>query len=615
MFNSEIDVMAKDQILEYISETETSIGLTQKDDAFFPLIHSFRQFFQADQLVNGLPSTIDIEKVTDEKRRRIQQFADVYARVQVLDLAVEPSIDVNGNEITIGGRIGRIIESIDDYYEVVFRYLRTYERINFPNLVPIATDVDGSFFRVKTLDGVEDEKSANQKLLLYFLNELKRNNMKRYKGQCYQQIMFEGVPTRAWIGSMEIEEFIYRNAQKETKYDMWKNLTGRSGTVSECLKYLSKSVDVQFPEIVKNRSAWSFRNGILDQGTFIEYPKVSEPIVTSKFFDKTFDDFQGDWWDIPTPHFQSILDYQHFDEDVSKWLYVFGGRLCFDVNVKDRWQVIPFLKGVARSGKSTILTKVFKKFYDHDDVRTLSNNIEKKFGLWSIHDGFMFICPEVKGDLSLEQAEFQSIVSGEDVSIARKNEKALSKEWTVPGIMAGNEVPGYRDNSGSIMRRLVTWDFKKQVTDADPTLEDRLDDELPKILLKCVRAYLEYSQKYQNKDIWNVLPGYFKKVQDQIALVTNTLLNFLASERLRFGPDLCMPQKAFVSAFKQHCVDNNLPMMKYNADACVGPFSTKDLEVVTRTMDYQGVFYTDTLFIKGVDMVSAPVVTAPTHDW
>ena len=63
---------------------------------------------------------------------------------------------------------------------------------------------------------------------------------------------------------------------------------------------------------------------------------------------------------------------------------------------------------------------------------TLSNNIEKKFGLSAIKDSFMFIAPEVKGDLALEQAEFQSIVSGEDVSIAVKNKTAVSIEWKVP---------------------------------------------------------------------------------------------------------------------------------------------------------------------------------------
>jgi ABC-type molybdenum transport system ATPase subunit/photorepair protein PhrA len=112
---------------------------------------------------------------------------------------------------------------------------------------------------------------------------------------------------------------------------------------------------------------------------------------------------------------QKVLNYQKLDEDVARWVYVFMGRLCFDVNEIDGWQVIPFIKGIAQSGKSTLITKVCRKFYETEDVAVLSNNIEKKFGLSSIVNGFMFISPEVKGDLQLEQAEFQSLVSGEDV--------------------------------------------------------------------------------------------------------------------------------------------------------------------------------------------------------
>jgi hypothetical protein len=107
-------------------------------------------------------------------------------------------------------------------------------------------------------------------------------------------------------------------------------------------------------------------------------------------------DHVEDWWDIPTPYFQSILDYQKFDKDVSKWMYVMGGRLCFDVNDIECWQIAMYCKGVARTGKSTLLTNVFQKFYEAEDVKTLSSNSEKQFGLSAIYDGFMFIAPECK---------------------------------------------------------------------------------------------------------------------------------------------------------------------------------------------------------------------------
>jgi hypothetical protein len=300
---------------------------------------------------------------------------------------------------------------------------------------------------------------------------------------------------------------------------------------------------------------------------------------------------------------QRVLDYQRFDIDVCKWMYVFCGRLCFEVNELDGWQVIPFLKGIARSGKSTLITKVCKLFYECEDVATLSNNIEKKFGLQSIYRGFMFISPEIKGDLQLEQAEFQSLVSGEDVSVARKNETALSMQWKTPGILGGNEVPNWKDNSGSILRRLATWNFGRQVADADPHLDQKLEQEIPAILCKCLRAYLDYAHKYADKDIWNVLPKYFKTVQSQIATVTNALQHFLCSEKFKFGPDLFIPQTLFIARFNEHCKQNNLGTHRFNQDFYAGPFSAKELEVRVDSKIHNGSAYSTQPFIFGLDFL------------
>lgn len=276
--------------------------------------------------------------------------------------------------------------------------------------------------------------------------------------------------------------------------------------------------------------------------------------------------------------------------------------MCFDVNEIDKWQIVPFLKGIARSGKSTLITKVFRKFYESEDVKTLSNNVERKFGLGSVYDGLMFIAPEVKGDLCLEQAEFQSLVSGEDISIAIKHEKAKSIVWTTPGILGGNEVPNWKDNSGSVLRRLLTWNFGKQVQEANPHLEDKLDEELPIILLKCLKAYLEFGQKYKDKDIWNVVPVYFKNIQTQVAMVTNSLQNFLASEKVEFGEDLYVPQKSFVQSFNQHCQENNLGKVKFNPDFYAGPFSAKNLEVRSEVREYDGIEQPKQPIIFGVGL-------------
>jgi phage/plasmid-associated DNA primase len=281
-----------------------------------------------------------------------------------------------------------------------------------------------------------------------------------------------------------------------------------------------------------------------------------------------------------------------------------GGRLCFDIGELDTWQIIPFFKGIARSGKSTLITKVFKKFYDGEDIGTLSNNIEKKFGLSAIYKKLMFIAPEIKGDLALEQAEFQSIVSGEDVSVAVKNEKAQSVEWTTPGILGGNEIPNWKDNSGSVLRRILAWNFGKQVRNADPQLDTKLRDEMPRILLKCVMAYLDYSNKYRNKDIWDVVPDYFKTIQKQVAMVASSLHNFMESTNLVFGADKYVPQKEFIQRFNQHCRENNLGNHKFHQDFYAGPFSSRDIEVRNEMVVYRDIPYPIQPIIYGLDLVN-----------
>jgi len=121
--------------------------------------------------------------------------------------------------------------------------------------------------------------------------------------------------------------------------------------------------------------------------------------------------------------------------------------------------------------------------------------------------------------------------------------------------------------------------------------------------LKCVRAYLDYAQKYSDQDIWNVVPTYFKTIQTQVAMVTNSLQNFLASEKIRYGPELFCPQKLFVQLFNQHCQENNLGRFKFNPDFYAGPFSSRNLEVKTEAVKYKGRQFPAQPVIYGVDIV------------
>jgi hypothetical protein len=438
MWMNHIQSLNPEQLISFLTQLEDMWDISRYDDEAVSFQLGFKNFFLPEELnrESGLPqNSIDIESISAKHQRMNLQLGQLYHRadsLKILDLD-------DGDDNKISTRINRLIDQVDDAWQIVFRHTRIFERINNPTYIPINPETDPSIFRCSTLTTNMDELSPYQQAILTILKKLYEGNIKRYKGYCCKQIRTEdGCDTRAWKQIQRIQDYVYGVSQKETEFELWKNLSSRGSGYADVIRHLSNCNDMQFPEIKRNRHVWSFKNGIfigknwssktgLYETRFHtydspEFKNLDQAIVSCKYFDTECEDFSNveKWEDIPTPYFQSVLDYQNFNEEVCKWMYIMGGRLCFDVGDMDGWQVIPFLKGIARSGKSTLITKVFAHFYDIDDVRTLSNNVEKKFGLASIYDAFVFISPEIKGDISLEQAEFQSIVSGEQVSCAIK---------------------------------------------------------------------------------------------------------------------------------------------------------------------------------------------------
>ena len=615
-YQKEINSWTPQDLAAKLTECERNLHLDlNKDDKrqeIFKLLAAKWLPASSGRDANGLPVDIDkedLERMLVNKRRIIDICGYMLAQASLLEISKTETTDINGDPMSFERRIKRFKEC---YKKIVKKFIENDEEHKMFNQ-PLAENYDVDF-------DIGEAASPYQTLLIYLLRKAYEHGFRRYRDQCCKEIR----NTRAWKQIKEVKDFVYDETQKEDNAEMWMNLTNRGGMAMDVIRHLTNCKDIQFAEIKKDRHVWSFANGLLDARPMLEnrdetgrrkftfynytspqFADLDPLLVSCKYFDQQFNpyDEMEDWYEIPTPFMQSVLSYQKFDDDVCKWIYVFMGRLCFDVNELDGWQVIPFLKGIARSGKSTLITKVARKFYECEDVSTLSNNIEKKFGLSSIYKGFMFISPEIKGDLQLEQAEFQSLVSGEDVSIARKNETALSFQWKTPGILGGNEVPNWKDNSGSILRRLATVNFGRQIAEnvADPHLDDKLDAELPAILCKCLRAYLDYAHKFADKDIWNVLPKYFKQVQNQVATVTNSLQHFLCSEKFQFAAAMFVPQKIFVERFNQHCRENNLGTFRFNQDFYAGPFSSRELEVRVDSRLYNGQPFSTQPFIFGLD--------------
>jgi len=519
---------------------------------------------------------------------------------------------------------GRRRNKISSIMDVAFHgYLLLYSQLRYAAVCDgepmLASDDKLLSMRYASFNHVEmKNNSPFQNSLIYLLDLLYTRQWRRYGESCYYQVMIRGHSTHAWVKECDISEFVYSAVKKESNFAMWHILTSSPSNMENCVRILCKIKDSQFPELKKDRGVFAFSNGlyITYKDKFYEYPippgAVSTSVVACNFIDHPFTHYSQDprytdWYDFPTPNLQQILNYQGLDAEVCRWLYIFLGRLLYQLNTYDCWQVIPFIKGAAGSGKSTILNSVAAKFYDAADVGLIQNTIEQPFGLSQVMDRLMFIAPEIKRDFRLDQAEFQTIVSGERMAPAVKNKTAEAITWIVPGILAGNELPGWNDNSGSLSRRVIVFHFGRKVLDSDPFLPQKLDQELPALLHKCNYAYLAAVADFGFKSIWNALPDYFKETQREMGESCNALRSFLVSDQVVLDPCKYVPQHLFVKALKEYCIANNYPpFSRWERDYFMAIFDDAGISVEKTDLPYPPES-SDTRvrnFIKGVDIVT-----------
>lgn len=957
----------RDNMLESLDLDKGSYGLRALDDrindAELEAIGLYHRMHELDLLPETRREPVDEEALENAR-----------AAVNPLTLADEPDDIDDGPDPAKQLSLRRIVKVLEMIYYAKRVVLSAFQaKLAVHSLhcgegtLDLATDLDTRLGSWALRFRYIDKTNALQNLLLYVLDGAMEKRYRKSNGWMYEPIFIDGQSMHAWRAVCEIKDFVYSLLHKETCWEQWCNATA-SGmkNVSAAIEYLQNCRDFQLPELIKKQGVYSFKNGVYlcETDTFHEFATATAPlsddVVACKFFDTTFDPCAGthDWRDIPTPHLESILAYQGFDPEVAKWAYVLLGRLLYPLNHLDSWQVIPFFKGRAATGKcmsrdclvmmgdgatkkvqdvgvgevlmgddgtprrvlalargvdemytlrpnrkgyepltvtgehvlclkytnqrcvtkwkygravsyfdavelkgtakkfakddeleafletidrhqvfeltvdqymavpeyqkrflvcyrvpvdfqateeplfdpwvigawlgdgdtngtpvitngdaevedtacevrhtakfrhdicgetraftafesalrtygllrdkhiphalktgsrhtrmellaglldtggfydkrgyyeitqknetladdivfvarslgfgvtktlvaktrvhtgdrragqyyrlhifgagledipmrverkrvvpgtlkprkdalkwgfdivpagrqeyygfqtdgnerfvlgdftvthnSTIVLKVAKAFYEPMDVGVLSNNIERKFGLSAFYDKKIFVAPEVKGDLACEQAEFQSVVSGEDLQVNVKHKKAFATTWQVPGVLAGNEVPQWADNSGSVQRRIILFDFKRAVLNGDMKLGEKLEREMPYILLKCNRAYLEQVQEHASVNLWTILPEYFRKTRDQLAQAVSSVEAYLASDAVILGPDLYCPMEDFRNALKAFEMANNFRSKQFTSDFFNGAFDKYGLYTETAKKMYRG---------------------------
>ncbi len=425
-------------------------------------------------------------------------------------------------------------------------------------------------------------------LFRYALNQLFNFQYRRHgKGICVPLYTFRGHFTHCYKYKYDIEEFIHQLVSKETRPDMWQRLY-ELGNESRLSKFLTVCYEPEFPDLVANRTVFAFDNGIYcaDTHKFYEYGISQLPVtvVACKYFKMNFEyahDTTQDWYNLPTPAMQSILD-PHFKNEkeyhsICRLAYILLGRMLYNLGVHDDWQVMPLFKGGANTGKSTILKNIAKKFYNPEHVGILSNDCSDTFPLENLYDKFIWVSLDIDERMRLPQMTFQSMISGEDVSISRKHKTPIDMEWECPGAMSTNSLFGYHDNGGSIARRAILFEFNKILTPDEikfKNLEDKLHEEMPMILQKCNLAYRKAVEIWPRQNLWDHVPQYFRDNRDELFQQTNALMNFLGHPNVVYGADEFISQDDFVAELKNFNMKNGFITKTFNKQYYSIPFAT-----------------------------------------
>ena len=529
------------------------------------------------------------------------------------ELKARGMVDTKDNVTTLVD-YNRLLEKVHYAKQLVLDYVY-YERITETH--DYNANIDTTMF--KFVPVVYDDLKPYQKLLYKLIDHMDRNEYRRVGELCYEQIVTpEGHGTHAWKPKQPIIEIINSVCNMVTNFGNWTMLTSGKELDKQITDHLSRTKDPRFPTLVKDRHVFSFRNGIYfahygdytDRFMFYgsnEYKTLDKNIVACKYFDIDFE-YTGNELapeDLATPVLDSVYTYQNLSADVIEINKMLLGRMLYNVGEMDNWQIIPFLLGAGGTGKSTI-NNIVRTFYDHSDVGIMGNNYQKTFGLADIYDKFAFIAPEIKRDWGIDQAEFQEIVSGGTLNVNIKHKASVKCTWTAPGMLGGNENPGFVDNASSIQRRVVVTRFDKKVAHGDPLLGKKLEREISSIMRQCNLYYLKYAKVYHSKDIWNVLPDYFLETQRLMAAASNALFAFLDSDCVEFDDSLYIPMDEFFKRFNVFCSESNITRPKINVDFYRAPFAKYNLEVVPKcTKKYPqkgGRTYKNVSFITGVDL-------------
>jgi len=378
-----------------------------------------------------------------------------------------------------------------------------------------------------------EELNPYQLLLFHLLDDGEKNKYKKENGFIYKPL--PNVPTHyeQYLTYREYVNTLYQDRSSSLYFIYRKN----SKMLKQLIEYLEEYNDIELPNITRSRYHYSYLNGVYNirENKFCKWGEHDKDIISYIFINGEFNE---DWLsckkfsEISTPSFNKLIK-AHMTGTEYKYFLMMLGRLFFEVNELDNWQIMPFIQGQGNTGKGTLLNFLSKLF---SKVGTISSKNEKVFGLQTLYTQHVIFAPDLPKNIHeiIDASILQSIISGENVSVPIKNKDPYDGLWRTPMIWAGNYLPSYEDSAGSITRRFAIFNMTNDIKDKDTQLHKKLVVERGAVLVKLIRAYHHYVKKIGSvafekwQETFNI-NFFFEKTSD-FKQESNLLYRFISGD-------------------------------------------------------------------------------------
>jgi hypothetical protein len=547
--------------------------------------HTAEQNFQRNQVMFGAPEQ------SESRFNKLSSFAGhVYTMTQTL---FEDSRCTEDDFMKLQDKLNSVLDFINSGHEA---YVHSHRQMHCRDIRACSLVGQSASDNIRSALG-EVKFKPHQLLMREYLKKAHHLGLRRYKEELFIPLTLEsGHFTYFYKHYSGITEFIYNQCYPYIQnIGLFQMLTESRQNIPMLEKWLANCVDTYLLELNPDRTVFAFRNGVYmarDCKFYMFDPPEGYPhkaadldanqVVACNFIDCLFSVAEhDDPYDIPTPNFQSILSYQQIPEAACRWCYALIGRLFFDVGEMDNWQVHLMFKGTAGTGKSTLL-HLAAMLYRDIDVGNIMSDGRKDFGIEHLHGKFLNMCLDLNKKMtSIPQATWNQMVSGEQVTVDRKNRTALSESWKAQMAFAGNDYPPWQDQSGNVVRRLVLFLFTQFVRNVDPNLEARCKQNLGSFLRKCVELYHRKVRQFGENGIWDqgVLPEYLWNCRREMQAQTNGLQSFLLTEQCVIEDGATVSFTAFSQVYRKHCENYKMAYQALTRDFYTSVFTPMGIEV------------------------------------